>query len=227
VLGRIGGTKVFMPLTVALRDKCWDTRRAAIEALGKQGDARAIDSLVPMLKDKDADVRLSTVRALETLKDERAIPALVLTLTDEQKTVRMAAAHALHKISPRWDETEMAHSVIPELETANRSREYWVKQAATEVLTRLAQARQALDVEHGTTHVVMSEASPLNLILSKLMEDPDRDFRLAAVESLGRLTNAHSREMLQAAQQDIDPWVRQAAEIALETFEREPTETNP
>jgi HEAT repeat protein len=218
-LGRSGGAKALVPLTVALRDKSWDVRRAAVEALGRLGDARALEPLVALFKDKDPDVRMATVRALSTLKDPRAIPALIVTLTDDQRQVREAALDALQRLDPQWDRSDAAQQVIPELENAHRSREYWVRQAASDVLARIAQARSDSQALEGEPNTVLVEAPVVVQLLAGLLRDGDRDFRLAAAEALGRLGDHRTSKVLEEAREDIDPWVKHAAERAYEEMQ--------
>ena len=192
-------------------------RRAAVEALGRLGDARALEPLIALFKDKDPDVRMATVRALSTLKDPRAIPALIVILTDDQRQARDAALGALQRLDPQWDRSDAAQQVIPELENAHRSREYWVRQAASEVLVRIAQARNdSRSLEDNDSNGVLVEAPLVVQLLAGLLRDGDRDFRLAAAESLGRLGDPRTTRVLNEARQDIDPWVKSAAERAYE-----------
>lgn len=222
VLGRIGGPKVFNPLTVALRDKSWDVRRSAVEALGRLGDERVIDPLLSVYKDNDTDVRMAVVRALAALQDPRAIPALIITLTDEQRPVREAAVTALLRIDQYWDQTEAAQSVMPELEAAQRSREYWVRQAASDVLTRIEKARVLNQGPEEEASAAMAQAPLTVQLLVGLLRDSDRDFRLAAAEALGRLGDVRVETALGLAQQDIDPWVQAAAGHAWEAIQHRP-----
>ena len=220
VLGRLGGPKVFTPLTVALRDKAWDVRRAAVEGLARLGEPKVLEHLVPLFKDPDADVRLSTIRAMATLKDERAIPALIIALTDEQRPVREAASNALLRIDQYWDQSEAAQSVMPELEAAHRSREYWVRQAASEVLARIAQARAMSRGPEEEATAAMAQAPMAVQVLVGLLRDSDRDFRLAAAEALGRLGDERVAMALGTARQDIDRWVQSAANTAWEEIQK-------
>lgn len=220
VLGRLAGAKALVPLTVALRDRSWDVRKAAVEALGKLGDSKALEPLVGLFKDKDPDVRLATVRALTTLEDPRAIPVLIITLTDEQREVREAAFNALRRLDPNWDRSEAAKSVIPELESAQRSREYWVRQSATEVLARIQQAQGGLNGPTDAGTAAIAEAPVVIQSLVSLLRDADRDFRMAAAEALGRMGDTRVTPALDAARQDIDQWVQAAANEAWTTLQK-------
>lgn len=221
VLGRIGGDKAITPLTVALRDKSWDVRRAAVEALGKTGDPRAVDPLLPLLKDKDPDVRLTALRALTALADPRAVPGFIVTLTDEVRSIREAAMTTLQRLEPNWDSGEAAQSVMADLETAHRSRDYWVRQAAADVLSRISAARARFQQPEETAATAAMASAPRTVqILVGLLRDPDRDFRLAAAEALGRMGDARVAIALGSARQDIDPWVQASANQAWEEIQQ-------
>ena len=221
VLGRIGGAKALAPLSVALRDKAWDVRRAAVDGLGRTGDPRAVEPLLPLLTDKDPDVRMTALRALGTLGDLRAVPGLIVTLTDEVRSIRDSAQSSLHRMDPNWDGSDAAQTVITELEAAHRSRDYWVRQAASDVLARIAAARSRCDQpeEAAATAAIASAPRTVQLLVG-LLRDQDRDFRLAAAEALGRLGDARVAMALGTARQDIDGWVQLAANNAWEEIQR-------
>ena len=221
VLGKIGGSKALTPLTVALRDKSWDVRRSAVEALGKSNDPRAVDPLLPLLRDKDPDVRLTALRSLTCLADLRAVPGLIVLLTDEVRSIRNAALSTLQRLEPNWDAGEGAQGVISELEAAHRSRDYWVRQAAADVLARIAAARGRFEQPEETAATAAMASAPRTVqILVKLLRDSDRDFRLAAAEALGRLGDARVAIALGSARQDIDPWVQASANHSWEEIQR-------
>ncbi|MBM3847580.1 MAG: HEAT repeat domain-containing protein [Verrucomicrobia bacterium] len=220
VLGRMGGPKALVPLTVGLRDKSWEVRRASVESLGRLGDLRAIEPMVALLKDKDPDVRLTTVRTLGVLKSPEGIAPLVTALADEQRTVRETAAGVLIKIDPKWETTDEAQKAIPDLEAAHRSREYWVRLAADEALKRIAAARTTSGNLEPGGPVVASETTEIIRLMLELLRDPDRDFRLAAAEALGRTGDTRVALALGPSLQDIDPWVSQAAQAACDEIQQ-------
>ncbi|MBI1840094.1 MAG: HEAT repeat domain-containing protein [Verrucomicrobia bacterium] len=221
VLGRIGGGKALVPLSVALRDKSWDVRRAAVEGLGRTEDPRAVEPLLPLLKDKDPDVRMTALRALTMLGDLRALPGLIVTLADEVRSIRDAALTTLHRMDPNWDSSDAAQMVITDLEAAHRSRDYWVRQAAADVLARIAASRSRChEPEEAAATAAIASAPRTVQLLVGLLRDHDRDFRLAAAEALGRLGDARVAIALGTARQDIDGWVQVAANNAWEEIQR-------
>ena len=92
-----------------------------------------------------------------------------------------------------------------------RSREYWGRQAASEVLARIAQARLANQGPEEEASAAMAQAPLAVQLLVGLLRDSDRDFRLAAAEALGRMGDIRVGVALGQAQQDIDTWVKTAA----------------
>ena len=58
-------------------------------------------------------------------------------LVDPQLSVRNMASGALRKIDPHWEKLEPALRAIPGLKVALQNTDYWVRQAASEVLAKL------------------------------------------------------------------------------------------
>jgi HEAT repeat protein len=63
----------------ALKDRDWQVRSNAAEALGKLGDARAVEPLIASLKDQEAPVQVEAAVALGKLGDMRAVQPLVFS----------------------------------------------------------------------------------------------------------------------------------------------------
>jgi len=86
-LGRIGAAAV-PALVQALHSPDLDTRRKAIEVLGRMGDeaAAAVPDLIPLLDDPDPQIRKSTARTIGQIgpSAKDAVPALMRTLFQPQ-----------------------------------------------------------------------------------------------------------------------------------------------
>jgi HEAT repeat protein len=217
-LGKIGGaTAALLPL---LKDAQWGVRQATVEALARMREIEAVPSLLPLLKDKDKDVRCATAEALGQMRDERALQTLIECLADAQSDVRSACAAAVHAIDPGWAQSEAAHRALPALKASAQSREYWVRQSATEVLARIDQTATAPTVPTEAAAVDVSDTAHFRRktaadLLFSLLDDADRDLRLAAAEALGRLSDPRAVPLLQRVLHDPDPWVRSAARESL------------
>jgi HEAT repeat protein len=207
------GPEAIPVLTRCLNDKNWSVRRAVVEGLGRSKDPGLADQLLPRLKDSDHDVREATCAALARLRSHVALTPLILTLTDSQTSVRQAAAIALREIHPEWETLSQAKEALPALRDSLQDREYWVRQAAREAIERIESASQV----SSRIHVIDEKLGAAINILASLLKHPQRDFRLAAVEALGRFGNPQLQPVLVSVANDNDRWVRQAVQKALKT----------
>ena len=223
-----GGSCAVASLVGMLKDVSWEVRREAIKALGKAGDPAAVDGLCAALLDRDHDVRESAAAALGKIGDERAIRALVLALMDVESFVRSAAQTSLTEIDPHWEKTAAAHSALPQIKSALKSREYWISHSAARLLEQISsdapveeKAAPILPVAETMAETIMEHKNTTGLppaafaILSDLLGDRDRDLRLAAAEAFGQLREKNAAAILNTALQDNDAFVCRAAERAL------------
>src|SRR5205823_6445547 len=125
--------------------------------------------------------------ALGLLKDDRAIEALALALTDMESAVRQAAIRALRLTDPYWERSEQVARVVPELEERLKSKEYWVRQSAAEVLSKLGRTQAQAGLMVTESDAARQKRNQAGRILVEMLGDADRDFRLAAAEALGRM----------------------------------------
>ncbi|MEM2145755.1 MAG: HEAT repeat domain-containing protein, partial [Candidatus Jordarchaeaceae archaeon] len=91
------GEPAVEPLIRALRDDD-HTRITLIWVLGQIGDKRATEPLIETLKDDDWHIREAAAIALGNIKDERAVQPLIQTLKDEDDNVWVEAVTALEEI---------------------------------------------------------------------------------------------------------------------------------
>src|SRR5258708_26397716 len=78
----------------ALSSDDWQTRVAAVHALGKQGVNTPIEPLLAALNDEDASVRAAAIHALATSGQPLPVDRLIATLQDDDWHVRQTAALA-------------------------------------------------------------------------------------------------------------------------------------
>ena len=215
-----GGRRAVPSLVKCLKDTFWEVRQSAAKALGTLGDTSAVDALCQVIQDPDRDVRESVIVALGELGDPRAIQPLVLALLDTENAVRNAASAALYKINRRWDETESAHRALPKVKSALKHNDYWVCQSASKLLQLFNVDVKSLQDESANVKLTMkSGPSPVYALFADLLFDRDRDLRLAAAVSLGRLREKNATAILSTASRDADFSVRQAALSALTALE--------
>jgi HEAT repeat protein len=215
-----GGRQAVPSLLKRLKDTSWEVRQAAAKALGTLGDTSAVEGLCPVVQDPDRDVREAVIFALGELGDPRAIQPLVMALLDTENIVRNAASSALYKINRRWDETEAALRSLPKVKSALKHNDYWVCQAASKLLEVFHVDINAVRNETAIVKLTMkSGPSPVYALFADLLFDRDRDLRLAAAVSLGRLRERTASAILTTASRDPDYSVRQAALSALTALE--------
>ena len=215
-----GGRRAVPSLVKCLKDTSWEVRQAAAKSLGILGDTSAVEDLCQVIQDPDRDVRECVIVALGELGDPRAIQPLVLALLDTENTVRNAASSALYKINRRWDESESAHRTLPKIKASLKHSDYWVCQAASKLLQIFNVDVQSLQDETANVKLMMkSGPSPVYALFADLLFDRDRDLRLAAAVSLGRLRDRNATAILSTASRDADYCVRQAALSALTALE--------
>ena len=215
---RCGGPRAVPALVQTLKDASWEVRQVAVRALGMLGDASAVEDLCKLVQDPDRDVRESAIVALGQICDQRAIYPLVLKLLDPESSVRAAAAAALRNVNRCWEQTEDVRRALPEIKAALNHQEYWVRHCATILLEQLQVAQKTPVTDTGAIMLeqpVENSTHPALPILADLLADRDRDLRLAAAETLGRLFERRAVPLLAQAVQDSDRWVRQAAQSAL------------
>lgn len=226
-LGVLGDARAAEGLTRILRDPHWEVRQAATLALGKLNVKEAVPALVGVLKDRDREVREAAIKALDYIRSPDSISGLVMAMADDQDVIRQLATNTLQNIDPNWQMSEAAHSVIPELKTLLKSREYWVRQASAEVLARIGNIRPAEPATKGLAEPTHYRREAAIDALTEMVRDYDRDLRHAAVDALGRLGLPASARVLRGVLEDEDEGVRAAAQRALEIIQGKPGTGTP
>ena len=214
-LGTMNDNGSFERLLSSLKDSNWSVRKASVESLGKLKDTRGVEPLTVLLNDSDHDVREAVVAALGLIRHRSAIEHLVVTLADSQSSVRYAAAGVLRLIDLEWEKSIEARRAIPALKAAMTSKEYWVRQAASDTLSKLNDSPKPEPTLNAFTDPVFYKRAAALQALLQALGDWDRDLRLAAAEALGRIADQRAMEPLTAVLMDVDEWVRQGAEKAL------------
>lgn len=221
-LSKLGDVRTVEPIMELLRHRAPDVRAGALDALGRLRDARAVPQIVQCLQDPDTEVRENAVAALGALRDDEAIEPLVAALTDSYTTVRQAAARALRSLDPHWEKSREALRAIPQLQAALKSKEYWVRHSAAEVLNRLGRVQpREVPLLTDSDGARQKRHAAANVMLG-LLGDRDRGFRLAAAEALGRLGLPETTSHLAARLADDDYGVQVAAARSLENLRWQP-----
>jgi HEAT repeat protein len=92
------GKAAIEPLAAAMKEKKWETRYRAVEALGRIADEKAVKPLITALKDNRDHVRYMAAKGLRALGESDSVEPLIILLKDENMYVRMMTARALGAI---------------------------------------------------------------------------------------------------------------------------------
>jgi HEAT repeat protein len=214
-LAKIGDHRCFEKVAALLNDREWEARKAAVKAVGRLGGDQAVELLMRMLTDRDHDVREAAIDTLGRLGSPRTVKGLVVALADAHESVRKAAEKTLQKLDPHWALSEAARKAVPELERIQKSRDYWVRQAAIKVLEKIKSDTTAEPQPYSSTEVAQKRDRATVGTLLEMLGDRDRDLRLAAVEALARIGGEMVSKSLAALVKDSDRWVRMAASHAV------------
>jgi HEAT repeat protein len=212
---RCGGVRAVPGLVGCLGDKSWEVRRAAASALGSLGERSAVEGLCGLINDPDRDVRETAINALGQLKDRRAVVPLVLAMLDTESSVRAAAAAVAERLDEHWYKNEDIRQILPKITAASTSADYWVQHSALRLLERLKIDPNSPPPTPVVKAEPMTPVHPALAILSDMLIDTDRDFRLAAAKAFGQLREKSAGSLLNMALRDADIAVREAAQAAL------------
>lgn len=226
-LSRIGDARSIEPLSRLLPAGHWEVRMAAAEALSNIGDARVIEPLIGAMQDRDKDVRMMVAQALGQLRNTLAVEPLILALIDPEEGVRQAATISLKLLDRNWEKSAAARRILPQIDAALSHREYWVRQSAATLLVQITQIQSD---EPSLANVSARNKQYRQMAydtLIGLLDDEDRDFRMAAAEGLGRIGDARAIGPLTARLKDDDQRVRGVAAGTLQKLQRQPDVIRP
>ncbi len=166
-----------------------ETRRRAVEELGRGGDERNVGPISEVLRgDRDFLVRSAAADALGTLRSKQGVAPLVAALRDMNAEVRTSSALALGRLNDA--------SAVSALRPLLKDAEPLVRSAAAQSLGKLNAADALPD-------------------LAALLGDPEPEVRTGAAEALGALGNPGAVERLISALSDKNLYVRSRAATAL------------
>jgi HEAT repeat protein len=177
-------------------------RVAATHALRSLPPAEAVTLLTPLLQDKMEFVRRETAYALgETGSHSAATPLQSVLLNDQETSVRAAAAVALGEIGDESSVQSLAQVLAGQSEKKKKS-----KAGSNEFVMRAA-ARSLGQIK---------SSSGVAVLIATLTNDTnDNDVRREAATALGLIGDPSAAPALQAAFTSGDPYLSEAARIAL------------
>jgi HEAT repeat protein len=194
VFGVFGPSEVYEQVLATLADRQQpEAQRAyAANAVGEFLSVGGVAPLAAALSgDPSALVRRAAALGLERLNSAGPGGALAAALADTDESVRLATLHAATHIHVFTD----VAAVVARVSDASMA----VRRAAAEALGAFRAADAVL---------------PL-MVLARLQNEPEAVVRAAAVWALGQIADAQARDTVQAALQDPDGGVRDAARGSL------------
>jgi HEAT repeat protein len=224
MLGELRKTEAVPVLSGCLQDQHWEVRCAAAAALALLGERSTIPFLIQALSDVDPDMRVAAAEALGMVADAESIEPLILAQLDPETTVRQAALRALVRIDYRWHRHARAYQTLPSLKRALRSKDYAIRNVATDLMERIFAIRRPSLRTHTGDPGVDRPTHAADLLIACLWDD-EPFLRGAAAEALGCLRSSRAREALRVKTKDSDEWVRQQAAQALEIIENSKSST--
>lgn len=173
-----------------LQDEQIETRRTAVEALGKIGDQTAVSSILPLLRDPSPLVRAAAAQAIGRMGPSSAsgiVVALAQALEDPVDPVREAVAIAIGDVEP----------VSNELGT----------------VIRLAVSADDAGIRYSAIQALLQiDPSGIEEQLIPVLRDPDDRVRQGATALLGSSSDPIiTREILDRLLSDISSGVRAEA----------------
>jgi len=168
VLNEIAEPTTVKALLMALEDGDWWVRSRASDALAKIGGPKVMDAVLQLVGDKNENIRRSAIEILNQTKDERAVDYLIKATRDNDWWVRERAADALAEIR-----SEKAAPALIEMLTGDARS----VPAALRALGRLGSS------------AVLPQLLPM-------LDRPEKDIRIEAVNAIGHLATSDSADTL-------------------------------
>jgi HEAT repeat protein len=238
-LGERGDARAVLPLVEALKDRDILVRNRAEEALGKIGDESAVGPLVEILREKRSflkqlfsDSRNRATRLLRVIGDASAVEPLIEMLKYEGDFVgRALAAELLGRIGdPR------AIEPLTETLTTSKGAKYaLVRKNVARALGRIEDDRARKALSHALESEDMGVLTAVIEVLAErgdgsaansltqLLDHNYSAVRLQAAQALGEIGEEKAVEALTLAAQDKDPFVRKAAQDAIDRIRARPS----
>jgi HEAT repeat protein len=194
IFGVFGPGEVYSKVVDTLNDASQpaEHRAYAAEALGEFLSGSGVKHVAKAaVGDPDAGVRLSAVKALRRLNNQGPDGELATAINDDAESVRLAAIEAAMGVN--------AFSGLDAVVGRVSDSSALVRRRAAEALGMM----RAGDAVVG----LMALTSPTN--------EADAAVRAAAVYALGQIADPEAKPAVQAASDDADGFVRDAARIAL------------
>ncbi|WP_459555933.1 HEAT repeat domain-containing protein [Lacunimicrobium album] len=201
-MGKAKDSRCLESLSNLLNHDLATIRCYSAEALGDLGDTKAIKLLVSALKDPESNVRACAASALVKIPDERSVTPLVRCLKDPDRHVRLLAVNALGAIGDKSAASPLSQLLDendPELIAATCDSLGRLGDASA--IERLIQFLVLPESDEHTGLVLKVidtvrrlQATPAVPALLELLQSPDSNIRLKAVEAIGQCKQKSAAE---------------------------------
>lgn len=210
---------------------------ALVEALGPELDSRvrgmitwatvqhadaALDDLVTLVLDEDPAVRHQALHVLSKIGGREILPHVLPAVADEDPQVAIKA----YRAAASTDAPEVVPALIARLGDGDDEQRDQLNRALRLLgawpVEPLAQALGSDDVAvrvhaaDALAEIASPDAEPAVLALTRALEDPEADVRLAAACALGELEDADSAEVLRQVAAGPDALLAAVARRLLE-----------
>ncbi len=183
----------------------------AIEILGELKSKKAIPKLIGYLDDMRRDLRRASVGALGHIGEPEVVePLLHVSRRDIDSHVRKAAVGALGKMQAK-------EAYVPLIEMLEYEKYYDIIEAIVDALLKIDPEAFLSDTENYSKNVRSAIAKNIRDIatLNKLADDPDKQIKVLAIQSIGKTNTPEATEILIGFLKEADPDIRKSALVGL------------
>lgn len=182
-----------------------------IELVGELKSKSAIPKLIRYLDDIRRDLRRASVGALGHIGEPEVVePLLEVSRRDVDSHVRKAAVSALGNMQAK-------EAYVALLEMLEYEKYYDIIEAIVTALLQIDAESFLAGTEGYSRNVRSAIAKSIRDIptLVKLTEDPDKQIRVLAIQSIGKTKTAEAIELLLGFLKDPDPEIKKSALVGL------------
>ncbi len=175
VLNEVADPSTIRHLLNAIEDDDWWVRSRASDALATIGGPKVMDAVLQLIRDQNENIRRSAIEILNQTKDVRAVDHLIAATRDDDWWVRERAADALGEIGDPKASAALTQMLGGDARSVP---------AALRALGKL-----------GSEQVLAA--------LLPLLERPEKDIRVEAVNAISKLTSEKTAETIKGKLQPL------------------------
>ena len=218
VVARLQVTQASDVLVKAINDSHAEVRYASMRALGAMHDTRAVAALTEQLAFyKKGEGAWSALDALARLAQPSSAPLFKERLTDKDPNIRRAAAEGLGRLGDASMASPLEQGVTAdESEVVRVAMAFALQKLGRNYVTRIVDAMDSARMVPQAQEYLIELGVPIAQALYPRLQESDAGIREGVAEVLGIIGDQGAIAPLQAASQDRDTNVANAAKRALE-----------